>query len=53
MRTGELERAAGAAIARFAIRARPADPASALSGGNQQKLCVARALRAAPGCSSP
>ncbi len=49
VRTDELERAAGAAIARFAIRARPADPASALSGGNQQKLCVARALRAAPG----
>jgi simple sugar transport system ATP-binding protein len=49
VRTAELERAADAAIARFAIRAGPFDPAAALSGGNQQKLCVARALRAGPG----
>ncbi|MFI5317435.1 MAG: ABC transporter ATP-binding protein [Myxococcota bacterium] len=47
--SAELERAAAAAIERFAIRARAADPARALSGGNQQKLCVARALRAGPG----
>jgi len=49
VRSAELERAAGEAIARFAIRAAPDDPARALSGGNQQKLCVARALRARPG----
>jgi len=45
----ELERAARDAIARFDIRATPELPARALSGGNQQKLCVARALRARPG----
>jgi simple sugar transport system ATP-binding protein len=47
--TSALSAAAEAAIARFAIRARPDDPASALSGGNQQKLCVARSLRQSPG----
>jgi general nucleoside transport system ATP-binding protein len=49
LRALELERVARAAIARFGIRARPADPAGVLSGGNQQKVCVARALRAQPG----
>jgi len=49
VRTAELERAADVAVARFAIRGSAFDPARALSGGNQQKLCVARALRAAPG----
>jgi len=49
VRTAELENAARAAIERFGIRAEPGDPARALSGGNQQKLCVARALRARPG----
>jgi simple sugar transport system ATP-binding protein len=45
----ELGAAAERAIARFAIRARADDPARTLSGGNQQKLCVARALRPDPG----
>jgi len=49
VRSRELARAAQQAIARFSIRAAPDDPARALSGGNQQKLCVARALRARPG----
>ena len=44
-----LARAAAAAIERYGVRAAPQDPARALSGGNQQKLCVARALRRAPG----
>ena len=49
LRSAELARAADEAIARFAIRAAPDDPVRTLSGGNQQKLCVARALRARPG----
>ncbi len=49
VRRSELHQAARAAIERFEIKARPDDPARALSGGNQQKLCVARALRARPG----
>jgi len=49
LRMPELESAARAAIVRFGIRARPNDSARALSGGNQQKLCVARALRQQPG----
>ena len=44
-----LDDADQGAIARFEIRGSASDPASALSGGNQQKLCVARALRAEPG----
>ncbi len=38
-----------AAFERFAVVGAPASPARAFSGGNQQKLCVARALRARPG----
>ena len=36
-------------LQRFGIRARPELPARVLSGGNQQKLCVARALCGGPG----
>ncbi len=48
-RPSELRFETRAAIERFGIRAGPDDPARSLSGGNQQKLCVARALRARPG----
>jgi simple sugar transport system ATP-binding protein len=44
-----LREAGVAAIERFGIRAGSSDPASALSGGNQQKVCVARALVRDPG----
>ncbi len=36
-------------LQRFGIRARPELAAGVLSGGNQQKLCVARALGGGPG----
>ena len=49
LRSKQLRYAAREAIARFEIRGEPTTPARALSGGNQQKLCVARALRGAPG----
>jgi simple sugar transport system ATP-binding protein len=44
-----LREVASDAFARFAVRGQPDAPARALSGGNQQKLCVARALRGDPG----
>jgi ABC-type uncharacterized transport system ATPase subunit len=52
-RRGRLDRAAIRAhaehlIERFAIRARPTDPVSSLSGGNMQKLLLARALARRP-----
>ncbi len=49
LRGKQLRYVASEAIARFEIRGDPTTPARALSGGNQQKLCVARALRGAPG----
>jgi simple sugar transport system ATP-binding protein len=49
LRPREQRRAAVDAIERFDIRAAPQSLASELSGGNQQKLCVARALREQPG----
>ena len=48
VRKPALHQAATDAIRRFEIKARPEDPARSLSGGNQQKLCVARALRGRP-----
>jgi ABC-type uncharacterized transport system ATPase subunit len=52
-RRGRLDRAAIRAhaeklIERFAIRARPTDPVSSLSGGNMQKVLLARALARQP-----
>ncbi len=44
-----LRAEARAAFERFAVVGAPGHPARAFSGGNQQKLCVARALRARPG----
>jgi simple sugar transport system ATP-binding protein len=48
VRGQELRRAAREAIARFEIQGGETTLARALSGGNQQKLCVARALRGGP-----
>ena len=52
-RRGRLDRAAirqhaERLIERFAIRARPTDPVSSLSGGNMQKVLLARALARQP-----
>jgi ABC-type uncharacterized transport system ATPase subunit len=52
-RRGRLDRAAirthaEQLIERFAIRARPTDPVSSLSGGNMQKVLLARALARRP-----
>ncbi len=48
LRSSELQRVARESIARFEIRGAPGLQARALSGGNQQKLCVARALGGEP-----
>jgi simple sugar transport system ATP-binding protein len=45
---GAVRRHAEAMIERFDIRARPADPVSTLSGGNMQKVLLARALHRGP-----
>ena len=44
-----VRRHAEAMIERFDIRARPSDPISTLSGGNMQKVLLARALHRGPG----
>ena len=44
-----VRRHAEAMIERFDIRARPTDPISILSGGNMQKVLLARALHRGPG----
>ena len=49
LRRNALRERARATIERFAIQATPQLPARVLSGGSQQKLCVARALAAAAG----
>ena len=49
LRPAVLRQQAADAIDRFGIRAEPDSAMRALSGGNQQKLCVARALRPDPG----
>jgi simple sugar transport system ATP-binding protein len=49
VRVAEREARADAAIEQLDIRARPASLARELSGGNQQKLCFARAIGGQPG----
>jgi simple sugar transport system ATP-binding protein len=49
LRPNVLRAQADAAIRRFGVHAQPGSAMRALSGGNQQKLCVARALRRDPG----
>ncbi len=49
LRRRALRDRAAATIRAFQIGARPDAPARVLSGGNQQKLCVARALDRRPG----
>jgi simple sugar transport system ATP-binding protein len=48
LRRGRLRESVRAAFSRFEVQGRPGQPAATLSGGNQQRLLLARAFRQRP-----